>query len=232
MESRNSIARLAGGLYLLVVVSGIFSLMYVPKSLVVWEDASQTVSNLNTSISLFQIGAVVELFCYAIFLFLPLVLYRLFESTNRSMTLLMVILVIVAVPISCVAVANKFEVISLLGDSRYLEVLTLQEIEVRVMLALKSYSNGIHVAQVFWGLWLVPFGLLVYRSQFLPRILGIFLIAGGFGYLISFVGVSLFSSYRGSMIATVVDIPSAIGEIGSCLWLLILGARPSLFRRE
>ncbi len=229
-DSRNRIARLAGGLYLLVVISGMFSLMYVPGLLIDWEDASQTVSNIGSSILLFQIGAVTELFCYSVFLLLPMVLYNLFVSTSKSIAMLMVILVIVAVPISFVAVAHKFEVIALLGNSKYLAVLTPQEIGLRVMLALESYYNGIHVAQVFWGLWLLPFGILVYRCGFLPRLLGIFLIAGCFGYLISFVGVSLLPNYPGSMIATIVDIPSAIGEIGSCLWLLIVGARPTLLR--
>jgi hypothetical protein len=78
---------------------------------------------------------------------------------------------------------------------------------------------------VFWGLWLLPFGYLVYKSGFLPKILGILLMAGCFGYLVNFLGGFLFPQYASIGIAKFVSLPATLGEIGTCLWLLIIGLK-------
>ena len=93
------------------------------------------------------------------------------------------------------------------------------------MLSLDAYNNGILVSSIFWGLWLLPFGYLVFKSGFLPKVLGILLMIGCFGYLINFLGVELLPGYEGTAIARVVRMPAALGELGTCLWLLIIGAR-------
>ena len=91
-------------------------------------------------------------------------------------------------------------------------------------MSLDAYRNGILVSSIFWGLWLLPFGYLVFKSGFLPRILGTLLIIGCFGYLIDFLGRALFPSYPDTAIASYVTLPGSFGEIGTCLWLLIVGA--------
>ena len=225
MNSNNKTARLAGLLYLIVVLSGIFSLMYVPSKLIVWDDASATVNNIVASESLYRLGAVSGLICYTFFLLLPLVLYKLLKEVDKTQATLMVILAVISVPISFVSILNKFDVLSLLSGADYLKALEVEQLQAQVMLSLESYNNGILIAQIFWALWLFPFGYLVFKSGFLPKLLGIFLMVGCCGYLIDFFGYSLFPNYGETGISSFVTLPASIGEIGICLWLLIMGVK-------
>ena len=136
----------------------------------------------------------------------------------------MVVLAIISVPISFVSVAYKFDILTLLSDEEYLMILEPAQLQMRVMLALESYNNGIWLSSIFWGLWLFPFGYLVYKSGFLPKVLGIFLMLGCFGYLIDFIGHTLVTDYSEMTISDYIGIPGGLGEIGSCLSLLIMGA--------
>jgi hypothetical protein len=100
------------------------------------------------------------------------------------------------------------------------------------MFYLDSYNNGIEISQIFWGLWLFPFGYLVYKSGFLPKNLSILLVAGCFGYLIAFFGGFLFPNFHKTTFSTIVGLPASIGEIGVCLWLLIMGTNTLNLRRK
>ena len=106
-----------------------------------------------------------------------------------------------------------------------LSVFDAEQLQAQVMFHLRLYNNGILFNSVFWGLWLFPFGYLVYKSGFLPRVLGIFLMLGTVGYLVDFSGRALFPLYRETALADFATLPASIGEIGTCLWLLIMGAK-------
>ncbi len=225
MTSNKKTARIAGVLYLALILLGIFSLAYVPSKLIVWDDAATTVGNIMASQPLFRLGIVSGIACYTVFLFLPLVLYKLLKQVDTTMATLMVILAVVSVPISLLNIQAKLDVLSLLSGASYLIPIETEQMQAQVMLALSSYNNGLRIVQVFWGLWLFPFGYLVFKSRFLPKILGIFLMAGCFGYLINFFGYSLLPNYREIGISTLIGLPATIGEFGACLWLLIMGAK-------
>jgi hypothetical protein len=137
----------------------------------------------------------------------------------------MVALAIVSVPLSLVNLSNKYAVLTLLSNATYLQTFTPQELQTQVLLHLNYYNNGIEITSVFWGLWLFPFGYLVFKSGFLPKILGILLMIGCFGYLLNFTGGFLFPGYGALGIAGYISIPSGLGEIGTCLWLLIVGVK-------
>lgn len=220
-------ARIAGLLYLVVVLTGIFSLAYVPSKLIVWDNAATTVNQIVKSELLFRLGIMSSLICYVFFLLLPLALYKLFKPVNEGWAKLMVALAVVSVPISFVNILNKFAVLSLVKEVSQLKSLTNEDIQSQVMFYLNQYDNGILIVQIFWGLWLLPFGYLVYRSGFLPKIFGILLIAGCFGYLINFTGNFLVPNYAEIGIARYVSLPASLGEIGTCLWLLVMGAKDS-----
>ena len=96
------------------------------------------------------------------------------------------------------------------------------------MLALNKYSNGILAAQAFWGLWLFPFGYLSFKSGFLPKTLGIFLMVGSAGYFGEFLLKTLMVNYYEMQLANFITIPASIGEIGSALWLTIVGAKENI----
>ena len=226
MRSNKHSARIAGLLYLIVVLAGIFSLAYVPSQINAADDAT-TVRNIVAHDSLFRLGIVAGLVCYTAFLLLPLALYRLLSPFGKQAAVLMVAFAVASVPLSFAVTLNKFDVLTLLSGADYLQAFTAQELQARVMLSLQSYRDGLLVAQIFWGLWLLPFGYLVYKSGILPRALGILLMLGCFGYLIEFIGKMFFPGYAENRIAGFVGLPASVGEIGICLWLLVVGARES-----
>lgn len=223
-RSNNSIARQAGWFYLGVVLTGIFSLMYVPSQLIVWNDAATTFKNISTSETLFRWGIVSSMACYVFFIFLPLSLFRLLESVNRWHAYLMVALSIVSVPISFLNLSHKFSILTLLHPELP-STLTQEQVQEHVMFHLNTYNDGIVIASVFWGLWLFPFGYLVFKSRILPKALGVLLMFGCFGYLINIVANLINPTYADLGISGWVRLPASLGEIGTCLWLLIMGAK-------
>ena len=225
MRSNKRTARIAGLLYLTVVLAGIFSLAYVPSQIDVSGDPATAVRNIVAHELLFRLGIAAGLICYTAFLLLPLALHRLLSPFGRQAAALMVAFAVASVPLSFAVTLNKFDVLTLLSGADYLQAVSAQELQARVMLSLQSYRDGLLIAQIFWGLWLLPFGYLVYKSGILPRVLGILLMLGCFGYLIKVVGKVFFPGYAESGIADFVGLPASIGEIGICLWLLVMGAR-------
>ena len=225
MDSNKKTARIAGLLYLTVVLTGIFHLMYVPSRLIVWDNASVTFNNILESESLFRLGIVAGIVCYTTFLILPFVLYKLLHQVHKTIAIGMVILAVISVPISLINLLNKVNVLTLIGKAQYLQAIGTDELQAQVLLYLDFYNNGMKIASLFWGLWLLPFGYLVFKSGFLPKLLGIFLMAGCFGYLTNFIGGFLIPNYGDLGISRMISLPASIGEIGICLWLLIIGVR-------
>jgi len=228
MTETNSLkktARIAGLLYLGVVLTGIFTLMYVPSKLFVADNASLTYQNIASSQSLLRFGIVGGLLCYTFFLFLPLVLYKLLKPVNENYAKLMVLFAVLSVPIFFLNVQNLFSILSLINEGQSKFGLTSEQTQSQVMLCLNKYDNGMRIVHIFSGLWLLPFGYLVYKSGFLPKILGILLMLGCFGYLINFIGNTLISDYSKLGLSSYISLPASIGEIGICLWLLVMGAK-------
>ncbi|MFM9841057.1 MAG: DUF4386 domain-containing protein [Cyclobacteriaceae bacterium] len=225
MDTNKKTARIAGLIYLGVVLTGMFSLMYVPSKLIVSDNASVTFQNIVSSESLFRLGIVGGLFCYGFFLFLPLVLYKLFKPVDENYAMLMVLLAVVAVPMYFINVQNEFAVLSLISASSNVYGLSTDQIQSQVLLYLEQYDNGMRVIHIFSGLWLFPFGYLVFKSGFLPKAFGILLMLGCFGYLINFIGNTLDPNYSKIGISFYLSLPASLGEIGICLWLVIMGAK-------
>lgn len=227
--SKNTTARLAGFFYLLVVITGIFHLMYVPSQLIDWTDPLATINNIKSSELLFRWGIVVGVVSFVFYLILPFILFKLFKDVHKTLAQLMVILAVVSVPISLINMVDKINVLTLLSDAEYLKPFSAEHIQAQVMLLLKSYNNGIAVLRIFWGLWLFPFGYLAYKSGYIPRVLGVSLMFGCFGYLVYFFSRLLFPDVS---IPDFVGWPASFGEIGTCLWLLIMGVKDPFNRQE
>jgi hypothetical protein len=225
MTANNRRSRIAGLLYLGVVLTGIFSLMYVPSKLIDTENAATTFQQISSSETLFRLGIVSGLLCYSIFLFLPLVLYRLFKPVNESMAQSMVILAIISVPMYFINAQHELSVLNLIREPVYSMGFSTEQLQAQVMFGIRQYNNGMRLIHIFSGLWLFPFGYLVFKSGFLPRVLGILLMLGCVGYLINFIGHTLIPGYAAWGIASYISLPASIGEIGTCLWLLLVGAR-------
>jgi hypothetical protein len=225
MNSNKRTARIAGLIYLIVILTGIFNLMYVPSKLIVWNNAAATFKNITESASLFRLGICSGLVCYIAFLLLPLVLYKLFKPVNKVYAMLMLAFALASVPVAFINFGNEFSVLTLISKADYLKVFEIDKLQAQVLLYLHYYNNGNQIISIFSGLWLFPFGYLIFRSGLLPKIFGILLMIGCFGYLIGFFAGLLFPGYNKMEISNFVILPASLGEIGTCLWLLIMGAK-------
>ena len=145
MVSNKKTARIAGALYFMVVLTGIFGLAYVPSKLIVWDNPATTFNNIVNSELLFRMGIVSGLLCYTFFLFLPLVLYKLLKPVHATYAQYMVALAVVSVPISFVNILNKFAVLSLIKDTAYLKVFSTEQLQNQVLFYLNQYDDGILV---------------------------------------------------------------------------------------
>ncbi len=223
MNSTKKAARVAGLLYLLVGITGAFNLLYVPSAFIVPGDATATANKIMTSELVFRTGIVSELISATSFIFLVLALYHLLKGVNKKHAALMVTLAVVSVPISFLNALNEIAALKLLSGANFLSVFDQRQLDALIMVFLSLHSHGNLVAQIFWGLWLFPFGVLVFKSGFLPRILSVFLIIACFGYLASSFTFLLLPAYghivsRFAMVLT-------LGELPIILWLLIKGAK-------
>lgn len=223
VRSNQKTARLAGALYLLMGVTAFYGIMYVPKRILVKDDISATLQNILTNELLFRTGIASHLISQLAFIFLVFVLYRLLKNVNRQHAHLMVALVIVQVPIAFFSELCRFSSLMILkGD--VLGTSTPERLQELTMLFLKFHGYGISILEIFMGLWLIPFGQLVYRSGFIPRIAGVLLIIAGISYTVdsfTFILAPRFSVFTKLPALTF----SAIGEISIILWLLIKGIK-------
>jgi hypothetical protein len=213
----NKIARVAGILYLIIFCLGIFAELFVRQSLIVPGDAATTVNNIMASESLFRLSLVSDLIRHTFLILLPLVLYKLLKPVNKDIALLMVIFALAGVPISMLNMLNHFAALLLLSGADYLTAFEADQLQAQVMFFLDLQKYGAFIPQ-FLGLWLLPLGYLVLKSGFLPRILGILLMIGCFGYLIDAVLFFLFANS-----AATLSLLAFIGELLFALWLLIKG---------
>lgn len=227
MNSVQNKARFAGLLYLLTAIPNVFYLIYVPSVLIVPGDATATAGRIMASESLFRMGIVSELAGATIFIFVVLALQDLLKGVNKKYASLMVRFFVISVPISCVNVLNQIAVLRLLRGDSFLSVFDQHQLDALAMVFLNLHGYGTVVAQIFWGLWLFPFGVLVFKSGVLPRILGVLLIIGCFGYIAASVTVLLFPA-AGHLVHELLLAPGGVAELSILLWLLIKGvqARP------
>ena len=224
MDSLRKTARIAGIFYLGMAITGVFGLMYVPSTLYVTGDANATAENIRGNEMLFRSGIVSNLACQILFIFLVLQLYKLFKSVNQSRARLMVGLVIASVPVAFLNIINQSIALLLVSDAGFLSVFHKAETNAMLMLFLKLHNEGIAVAEIFWGLWLFPFGQLVYHSGFIPRIFGVLLIINFIAYMISSLTYLLFPQYH-DVVANAMIVPQSVGEFAMLFWLLIKGVR-------
>ena len=223
MNSTKKAARIAGLLYLVNGVTGFFGIIYVPGRLIVPGNAAATANNILASEWLFRLGIVSELICAAEFVFLLWVLYRLLGGVNKTHASLMVIFGLAFVPMMLLNTLSEIASLTLLRGADFLSVLDRPQREALAMLFLDLHRYGYVVGWIL-GLWLFHFGVLVFRSGFLPRTLGVLLIAACFGYLADSLTPLLLPSYE-HVVAWIANIPLTLGEPAIILWLLIRGAK-------
>lgn len=189
--------RFAGLLYVLMSIIGFFAMGYVPNKLIIYGNAAATASNITASETLFRFGIAGELVGQAGFIFVALALYELFKAVNRRQASLMVTLILVSIPIAFLNELNSFAALALVRGTDYLSVFDKPHREALAMLFLHLHGRGFVVAEMFWGLWLFPLALLVYKSPFLPRFLGVWLGLAGCAWVIQSLTSTLWPHYQG-----------------------------------
>lgn len=221
MEKNISIARIAGILYLTVIISGFYSLGYVPAKTIIVEDTAQSLTLIFQNEHLYRAGLAASMICYTAFTFLVMALYALFKNNYSYLAKSFSILALLSIPVSFLNLQNKYTLLTL--AEQYHNSIPTQSaaIENSAMLLIQNYSSGVMITGVFWGLWLFPLGLILKQEdKIIQKTIGWLLILGSIGYIIDFVCYTLFPSYPETIISSLINLPASFGEIGVCLWLL------------
>ncbi|MFL6515629.1 MAG: DUF4386 domain-containing protein [Chthoniobacterales bacterium] len=223
-------ARIAGALYLSMVFTAPFTLLYIPSKLIVRGDAAATASNIVTHETMFRLAILGDLVSAVIFICLGVALYRLLSSVNNIWAILMLVLVVVSSTVGFLNTLNNVAALILFRGEKFLSVFDKPHREALGYLFIRLQSQGVFINELFWGVWLFPFGLLVFRSGFLPRFIGVWLIINCFGYVV----LSLIAQFAPAFYSAAFRWaqPVLFGELAIMLWLLIKGARPPADRGE
>jgi hypothetical protein len=230
MRSIRNPGRYAGLLYLLGSLPAFFGLLYVPEKLIVHGNAVATAHNIVASETLFRLGITADLVGQAVFVFVALALYDLLKDVDRRSALQMLTLLLVAIPIAFLNEVNAIAALLLARGAPFLSAFDEVQRDALAMLFLNLRGHGFDVAGIFWGLWLFPLGSLVYRSGFLPRILGILLMIACFAYLANSATALIMPQYEAT-VARWAN-PLQLAEMVFMLWLLIRGAIPGAVNRD
>ena len=223
MHPLKKAARIAGAIYLSMVITGPFSLIYVPSKLVVRGNAAATADNILAHETMFRLSILADLVGQVIFICLAIALYRFLSGVNKIWAALMVALVLVSAAVGFVNTLNDIAALTLFRGADFLAVFDKPQRDALGMLFIRLHSQGILIDEMFWGLWLFPFGLLVYRSGFLPRWIGVWLMINCFGYVVLSVTALFFPAYYET--AFKMAQPVLFGELAIMLYLLIKGAK-------
>jgi hypothetical protein len=199
-------ARIAGLLYLSLLPLGLFGALYGVSS---------------------RPAVVSALLVQIVNIFVVLALYQLLKPVNKNMAVLMVMFLLLGVPIAMLNEVNQFAVILLSSGADSLRVFTASQLHALILLFLDLHNYGIDIAGIFWGLWLFPMGYLVFKSGFLPRILGILLMIGCAGYLVQSFAAFLFPGF-----AVNIALFTFWGEVLFPLWLVIKGVNVEQWQKR
>jgi hypothetical protein len=199
-------ARVAGVLYLSLVPLSLIGILYSGPS---------------------RLGIVSALLVQIVNIFVVLVLYQLLKPVNKNLVVLMVIFLLLGVPIAMLNELNQFAVLLLSSGADYLRVFTADQLHALVLLFLHLHDYGINLAGIFWGLWLFPMGYLVFKSGFLPRVLGILLMIGCAGYLLQSFAAFLLPNFEVN-----IAMFTFWGEVLFPLWLLIKGVNVEQWKKR
>jgi hypothetical protein len=222
MNSNKKTSRIAGFWYLLVAIFGAFNMMFVEPKLYVSGDAAATVNNILASERLFRLGILSNLITTICFLFLANALYKLFKSVDKDLVRLMVIFIMASVPLAYLEML-KFAPILLSSKAAYLSAFEPAQLQALAKVFLDMFKQGFNITFIFYGLWMFPLGLLIFKSGsgFIPKALGISLMVGCFGYLVQFLAI--FLSLNFNAITSLGMTFAIVAEISCILWLLIKG---------
>ncbi|MGZ4777670.1 MAG: DUF4386 domain-containing protein [Thermoanaerobaculia bacterium] len=219
MSSRKHDARIAGFLYLLLAAVAPINMLYLQPSLIVRGDATATASRIMSSMFLFRVSIAFEFALHVIFLLVIWTLYRLLKDVDPMPAVLMVLLSVTSVAVGFVNSFNHVAARVVLSGADFLSAFAQPQLNAMAYLFIRLHGQGEQAVSMFWGLWLFPFGLLVWRSRFIPKIFGVFLIISGAAYVAGSFTNLIAPQYSSNYFL----IPESIGELAIIFWLVIKG---------
>ncbi|HEY8719070.1 DUF4386 domain-containing protein [Pengzhenrongella sp.] len=224
MTSSTRLARITGILYLIVAVFGGFAEFFARATVYVPGDATATAANVVANSELVRIGFVADLVQTTVFLFVGFAFYLLLGHVNRNVARTMVIFVALSVAIQSLNLLHQFMALLVATSETYQAALGSDASDALVLLMLDMHHYGYLIAQMFFGLWLLPLGYLVYRSGIFPRALGVLLAIGCAGYLVDMLAKFLVPEVAATL-SPFVTMPAAVAELAMVGWLLVKGVR-------
>ncbi len=223
-------ARIAGVLYLIVIAGGIFAELFVRGRLVVHGDAAATAHNIMAHQLLYRMGFAVELFYCVCNVPITVIFYNLFKVVNRNVALMMVILDIVVNTIESISLLFHFAPLLILGGGHHLAAFSPEQLQVASYLSIQLFEHGFAICLVFFGFDCFAMAYLIYKSTFLPRIIGVLLAIEGVGYLVNSFTLFLAPALQPRIFPYFAI--TAIAEIALCLWLIVMGVNVQRWKEQ
>jgi hypothetical protein len=215
------LARIAGVLYLITIIMGVFAEVFVRGRLAVRDDAAATATNILAHEPLYRLGLTADLVMLVCYIGVTLLFYELFKRVSRSVSLLAAFFSLVGIAVLAVNSLNHLAPLVFLGGAQYLSALETNQLQAFARMSLKMHAAGYTISGVFFGIYCLLIGYLVFKSDFLPRILGVLMVIGGLSYLTdSFV--TLLSPQLATRLPDVMVL-GGIAELSLCLWLMVIG---------
>jgi Domain of unknown function (DUF4386) len=222
MISNKNSARIAGLLYLIVIATGLFAEVFVRQAFKVSGDAFATANNIQSSEMFFRWGLVADLINFVCGLPVVLIIYFLFKRVNKFILQLALIFVVIQTAIIAVNLLNQISPLLLLSNNAYLNTFQPNQLATLSQLSLNIQGVGYAIGLIFFGVYCLLVGYVIFKSKMVPKLLGILYIISGIGYLLNSFTMLLSKGFA-NPIFTYVAIPIFIGELSFCLWLLIKG---------
>ncbi|MEK7401786.1 MAG: DUF4386 domain-containing protein [Gemmatimonadota bacterium] len=230
-RSMKSLGRRAGLLYLLQCLPAPFALLFVPGRIFVSGDAAATANRVRENAMLLRASIITEIVICLLTIFTAIAIYRLLREVDQYLAVVTAALMWIAVPIQLLNLVNHLAPLLLTSGDTYLTAFTREQVDGLTYLFVRLHARGLDIAQVFWGLWLIPWGLAAVRSAFMPRWMGVAIMVAGVGYMLN-SAVSIMVPHLAPALSTYL-LALGAGEIPNLIWLLVWGARephPSAIR--
>jgi len=223
-------ARMAGGLWLMVIATGTFAFL-AGATLIVRNDAVATATNILAAERFYRLGFVADLIAGACYMGVTVLLYDLLKPVSRSVSLLAAFFGLGGIAIGAATSLVRLAPLVLLRSDQYLSTFTPNQLQTMALAALRLYEQAFLIAMVFFGLQCVLVGCLIVRSTFLPRILGVLLALGGLSYVISSLANFLAPAF-GARLAPFIVPAAILGEGSLTLWLLLMGVNAQRWNEQ
>jgi hypothetical protein len=220
--SPRQLARVAGGLYLINIVGGAFAIGFVPAMLFVSGNAAATAHSIQTNELLYRSGLLAHIGIDVTAVFLTVIFYDLFKVVNRRLALLVVFFTLAGTAVESANLVNQFVPLILLDGGHSSSAFTAEQLQALAYMPTVVQTIGYDVNSVFFGFYGLALGYLVFRSTFLPRVIGVLLAVGASCYL-TYSVADILSPGSAAHLVPYIQLPSLVGEGSFCLWLLIVG---------